>query len=65
MYLKYFLKSGIFVKDSESRTLFYFVTDPSVAREGTETRLIIKWTLVTTVLHTLREGTRTIWLLRL
>ena len=33
MYLKYFLESGIFAqdsKDSESRTLFYFVTDPSV-----------------------------------
>ena len=32
MYLKYFLESGIFAqdsKDSESRTLFYFVTDPS------------------------------------
>ena len=31
MYLKYFLESGIFAqdsKDSESRTLFYFVTDP-------------------------------------
>ena len=33
MYLKYFLESGIFAQDSEdseSRTLFYFVTDPSV-----------------------------------
>ena len=33
MYLKYFLESGIFAqdsKDSESRTLFYFVTDPSL-----------------------------------
>ena len=33
MYLKYFLESGIFAqdsKDSESCTLFYFVTDPSV-----------------------------------
>ena len=32
MYLKCFLESGIFAqdsKDSESRTLFYFVTDPS------------------------------------
>ena len=32
MYLKYFLESGIFAqysKDSESRTLFYFVTNPS------------------------------------
>ena len=32
MYLKYFLESGIFAqdsKDSESRTLFYFLTDPS------------------------------------
>ena len=32
MYLKYFLESGIFAqdsKDSESRTLFYFMTDPS------------------------------------
>ena len=32
MYLKYFLESGIFAqdsKDSEFRTLFYFVTDPS------------------------------------
>ena len=32
MYLKYFLESGIFAqdsKDSESHTLFYFVTDPS------------------------------------
>ena len=32
MYLKYFLESGILAqdsKDSESRTLFYFVTDPS------------------------------------
>ena len=32
MYLKYFLESGIFAQDSkgsESRTLFYFVTDPS------------------------------------
>ena len=31
MYLKYFLESGIFAqdsKDSESRTLFYFVTGP-------------------------------------
>ena len=34
MYLKYFLESGIFAqdsKDSESRTLFYFVTDPSAS----------------------------------
>ena len=33
MYLKYFLESGIFAQDSkdlESRTLFYFVTDPSI-----------------------------------
>ena len=35
MYLKYFLESGIFAqdsKDSESRTLFYFVTDPSTIK---------------------------------
>ena len=34
MYLKYLLESGIFAqdsKDSESHTLFYFVTDPSYA----------------------------------
>ena len=32
MYLKYFWESGFFAqdsKDSESCTLFYFVTDPS------------------------------------
>ena len=36
MYLKYFLESGIFAqdsKDSESRKLFYFVTDPSVMKQ--------------------------------
>ena len=43
MYLKYFLESGIFAQDSkhsESRTLFYFVTDPSgQARLGLYTEL--------------------------
>ena len=44
MYLKYFLESGIFAqdsKDSESRTLFYFVTDPSPQTPKVVGRLLI------------------------
>ena len=42
MYLKYFLEYGIFAqdsKDSESRTLFYFVTDPS--EQGYQSAMVI------------------------
>ena len=44
MYLKYFLESGIFAqdsKDSESRTLFYFVTDPSTQSVKAMIKLLI------------------------
>ena len=46
MYLKYFLESGIFAqdsKDSESRTLFYFVTDPSGKYGGFQTNFRISF----------------------